>query len=128
MQPQTTALKFIDAHFKKITLCCYRQKHMYTPNGRIKQKCKGEKIHELYGMRLIVSLYSQDRPFTRAQGNLKKQGETSPVPPRPATSMVTEGDVIVFKGKSKIIFRFTVLIAWSKTEILLCSKGKSRSC
>uniref|UniRef100_K1QNE3 KATNIP domain-containing protein n=1 Tax=Magallana gigas TaxID=29159 RepID=K1QNE3_MAGGI len=42
----------------------------------------------------------EDRPFTRAQGNLKKQGETSPVPPRPATSMVTEGDVIVFKGKS----------------------------
>nr|XP_034314743.1 protein KIAA0556 isoform X5 [Crassostrea gigas] len=42
----------------------------------------------------------KDRPFTRAQGNLKKQGETSPVPPRPATSMVTEGDVIVFKGKS----------------------------
>lgn len=100
------------------------RKLLYFPNGRIKQKCKGEIIHELYGIRLIVSLYSQDRPFTRAQGNLKKQGETSPVPPRPATSMVTEGDVIVFKGKSKILFRFTVLIAWSQRDILLFSNHK----
>lgn len=99
------------------------RKLLYFPNGRIKQKCKEEIIHELYGIRLIVSLYSQDRPFTRAQGNLKKQDETSPVPPRPATSMVTEGDVIVFKGKSKILFRFTVLIAWSQREILLLFKS-----
>ncbi|XP_061197501.1 katanin-interacting protein-like [Saccostrea echinata] len=41
----------------------------------------------------------EDRPFTRAQGNLKKEEEAS-IPSRPATSMVTEGDVIVFKGKS----------------------------
>lgn len=46
---------------------------------------------------LIVCI--QDRPFTRAQGNLKK--EEGSLPPRPATSMVTEGDVIVFKGKSE---------------------------
>ncbi|XP_078316471.1 katanin-interacting protein-like isoform X4 [Crassostrea virginica] len=47
-----------------------------------------------------ASSVKKDRPFTRAQGNLKKQDEASSIPPRPATSMVTEGDVIVFKGKS----------------------------
>ncbi|KAK3091145.1 hypothetical protein FSP39_017488 [Pinctada imbricata] len=41
-----------------------------------------------------------ERPFTRAAGNLKKaEKESASIPPRPATSMVTEGDVIVFKGK-----------------------------
>ncbi|XP_056018588.1 protein KATNIP homolog isoform X4 [Ostrea edulis] len=45
-----------------------------------------------------TSHVKKDRPFTRAQGNLKK--EEGSLPPRPATSMVTEGDVIVFKGKS----------------------------
>ncbi|XP_052071709.1 katanin-interacting protein-like [Mytilus californianus] len=46
----------------------------------------------------------ENRPFTRAVGNI--DGSTSPLPPRPATSMVTEGDVIVFKGK-KLLLSFT---------------------
>ena len=47
-------------------------------------------------------MHFQERPFTRAAGNLKKaEKEAASLPPRPATSMVTEGDVIVFKGKRK---------------------------
>lgn len=45
------------------------------------------------------------RPFTRAQGNVKKGVKEEKITtPRPATSMVTcDGDVIVYKGKCKLV-------------------------
>lgn len=79
-------------------------------------------MYEFYGMRLIVSLCLQDRLFIRVQGNFKKQGEIFFVLFRFVISMVIEGDVIVFKGKSKILFRFIVFIVWLQREILLLFK------
>ncbi|KAJ8319370.1 hypothetical protein KUTeg_004461 [Tegillarca granosa] len=60
-------------------------------------------ISFLYSSIIIYDMNSEilQRPFTRAQGNLKKGvKEEKVITPRPSTSMVTcEGDVIVYKGK-----------------------------